>query len=158
MKMSCHSQRALPILKSMLLLLLAGLTASAVFAQAPTSRAVPYYVSVFAGIPGEASNSYPYTIGVACPSGKIPTTIYGDGCLASEAVFYAPYAIVFDAAGNAYIADTDSSGNFGFIRKVDAVTGIITQFVGGLTGAVTSPSTGPCTNYTDGTHTGPDPA
>jgi sugar lactone lactonase YvrE len=51
----------------------------------------------------------------------------GDGGPAIEAYLYYPAGVSVDAAGNLYIADT---GN-GRIRKVDAVTKIITTIAGG---------------------------
>jgi hypothetical protein len=135
-------------------LLVIGLLASAMFAQTP--RSIPYTTSVFAGIANESSNNNPYTAGQACPSGKISVDTLGDGCLASEAVLYQPWAVVFDSAGNAYIADTNA-GSYSYVRKVDATTGVISLFAGGLGGVVATP--GPCGSYSDGNgHTGGDPA
>ncbi len=57
----------------------------------------------------------------------------GDGGPASAARLAAPSDIAFDAAGNAYIADTANHR----IRKVDAATGIISTYAG------TFSSTGP---------------
>jgi uncharacterized membrane protein len=114
--------------------------------------------SLFSGIPNQNSANNPYTVGQTCPSGggKTATDAYGDGCLASEAVLYQPWAIVFDSAGNAYIADTNA-GSYSYVRKVDATTGIITLFAGGLSGVVASP--GPCGSYNDGNgHSAADPA
>lgn len=51
----------------------------------------------------------------------------GDGGPATEAVLASPFDIVFDKVGNLYIADTNNHR----IRKVDAVTGIITTIAGG---------------------------
>ena len=124
-----------------------------------TPRVIPYMTSVFAGIPGQSTGTAPYAVGAACTngstsSGNTAVDKYGDGCLATEAVLYMTYAIVFDSAGNAYIADADAAG-FSFVRKVDAVTGVISMFAGGLSATV-SPS--PCASYSDGVHpAGPDP-
>ena len=54
----------------------------------------------------------------------------GNGGLATSASLYPP-AIAFDAAGNLYIVDTDSSS----IRRVDHTTNIITAFAGNGTAA-----------------------
>jgi hypothetical protein len=123
-----------------------------------TPKAIPYMTSLFAGTPGANAGTNPFTVGQACPSGggKTATDIYGDGCLATEALLYEPWAVVFDSLGNAYIADTNPA-SYAYVRKVDAVTGVITMFAGGLTSSVVTP--GPCVNYTDGSgHTGADPA
>src|SRR5258708_3914865 len=53
----------------------------------------------------------------------------GDRGLAVNAVLRTPYAVVLDAAGNLFIADT----NNGRVRRVDARTGIITTYAGGGT-------------------------
>jgi sugar lactone lactonase YvrE len=50
----------------------------------------------------------------------------GDGGLAIDAEFSAPYGITLDKAGNIYIADE-------YMRKIDISTGIITNFAGGGT-------------------------
>ncbi len=50
----------------------------------------------------------------------------GDGGLATEACLYIPASIVFDLYGNLYIADAGNSR----IRKVDAVSGIISTIAG----------------------------
>lgn len=66
---------------------------------------------------------------------------YGDGCLATKAILEGPTDVVFDSAGNMYIADYfeyDSHGAtfYSFIRKVSAATGIITTVAGEVTGTV----------------------
>jgi sugar lactone lactonase YvrE len=118
------------------------------------AKAVPYMTSLFAGTPNQNSANNPYTPGQACPSGKIAVDTYGDGCLATEAVLYQPWAVVFDSAGNAYIADTNAA-SYAYVRKVDAYTGVISIFAGGLNATV-SPS--PCSAYSNGAGTGADPA
>lgn len=52
----------------------------------------------------------------------------GDGGLATAARLDAPEGVALDAAGNLYISDTGNQ----IIRKVDAVTGIITTYAGKL--------------------------
>lgn len=54
----------------------------------------------------------------------------GDGGPAIAAELCDPWGIDLDSAGNLYIADTDSNR----VRKVDAVTGIITTVAGGSGG------------------------
>jgi sugar lactone lactonase YvrE len=51
----------------------------------------------------------------------------GDGSLATRATLKSPTAVAVDAAGNVYIADRENN----LVRKIDAVTGIITRFAGG---------------------------
>jgi len=51
----------------------------------------------------------------------------GDGGLATNASLFNPLGISIDAFGNFYIADTDNNR----IRKVNAITGIITTVAGG---------------------------
>lgn len=51
----------------------------------------------------------------------------GDGGVAVSATFSNPSGVATDAAGNIYIADEYN----GRVRKVDAVTGIVTTFAGG---------------------------
>jgi hypothetical protein len=137
-----------------MVVLVVALTGAIAFGQNPSSRSIPYMTSVFAGTPGQSTAANPYNVGQGCPSGggKIAMDIYGDGCLATEAVLSTPYAVVFDSAGNAYVADYDPAG-FSFVRKIDAVTGVISMFAGGMSGT-SSAYNGPCAGYIDG----PDPA
>lgn len=58
--------------------------------------------------------------------GYIPPGFSGDGGLASAAELNLPRAIVLDATGNIYLTDTYNHR----IRKIDAVTGIITTIAG----------------------------
>jgi len=128
-----------------------------------TAKAIPYMTSLFAGIPNESSANTPYIPGTPCPSGggKIALDKYGDGCLATESVMYETYAVVFDSGGNAYIANYDPAG-FSFVQKVDAISGVISLFAGGLSGTTTGGyyGEGPCGLYYDPTtnNFGPDPA
>ncbi len=59
----------------------------------------------------------------------------GDGGAATLATLQAPYGLVFDGAGNLYIADAGSS----LVRKVS--NGIITTFAGGGSGGDGGPAT-----------------
>ncbi len=64
-------------------------------------------------------------------AGKGETGFSGDNGPATEATFFNPFSIDFDTAGNLYLTDTNNNR----IRKVDAVTGIITTIAGtGTTG------------------------
>ncbi len=50
----------------------------------------------------------------------------GDGGLATAAIVSSPYGVVFDAAGNMFVSE-----EFGHrVRRVDAVTGVITTYAG----------------------------
>ena len=66
----------------------------------------------------------------AAPPVDIITTIAGggarDGGLATDALTNSPRKVVFDSAGNLYFADARNSR----VRKVDAVSGIITTVAG----------------------------
>ncbi len=66
-------------------------------------------------------------------AGDGATVSAGDGGLATAASFRNPFGIALDAAGNLYISDrgrnSSSSGGHN-IRRVDALTGIITTFAG----------------------------
>jgi sugar lactone lactonase YvrE len=64
------------------------------------------------------------TISLAAGTGIIGAT--GNGGLAIDAQLYTPQRIAVDSAGNLYIAD---SYNY-VVRKVDAITGIITVYAG----------------------------
>ncbi|MDB5101062.1 MAG: repeat-containing protein [Cyanobacteria bacterium RYN_339] len=61
----------------------------------------------------------------------------GDGGPSQQAQIYQPRSITFDSAGNMFFADSEKDTNFHTVRRVDAVTGIITTVVGqaGLPGA-----------------------
>ncbi len=72
------------------------------------------------------------TTGTGCTG---ETDAFGDGCLATQALIY-PFTVFVDAHGNIYFTDYGLSR----IRRVDAVTGIITSVAGGGSG---------CPNQTD---------
>jgi sugar lactone lactonase YvrE len=59
-------------------------------------------------------------------AGTGPATYTGDGGPAVNATLNAPYAMAIDSLGNLFIADGENS----VIRRVDAVTGIITTVAG----------------------------
>src|SRR3990172_5107629 len=50
----------------------------------------------------------------------------GDGAAATSAQLYFPYGVAVDGAGNVFIADTFNHR----VRRVDAVTGLISTFAG----------------------------
>jgi sugar lactone lactonase YvrE len=95
-------------------------------------------------------------LGVSIPSGNIANvagtyntnTSTGDGGAATSATFTTSVAgnnLAVDAAGNLYISDGSGNTNAHRVRKVDHSTGIISNFVGGLTAGHTG-NGGP---YTD---------
>jgi hypothetical protein len=53
----------------------------------------------------------------------------GDGGLATNATMGRPYGLYADPLGNVYFADVDNNR----VRRIDAITGIITNFAGGGT-------------------------
>lgn len=99
--------------------------ASSSKASAQTApQLLPYQLSLVAG-GGSA-----VTAGATCPSGKVATDAYGDGCLATEVLLDAPRYVTADSKGNVFISD---SGN-ALIRRIDATTGVITLIAGGASG------------------------
>jgi len=68
----------------------------------------------------------------------------GDGGLAGVARLDTPFGVVFDATGNAFIADTLNNR----VRRVDAVTRVITTYAGNGTNTVASGDGGPATSAT----------
>ena len=126
--------------RTLLPLALAALTGfwpSAVAQTAP--QLLPYTVRLIAG-----GGTAVYASGATCPSGLKSTDAYGDGCLATEielgntaAGANTPGArsAVADAGGNVFFTDY----NDGLVRRVDAVTGIVTAVAGG---AASSPGSG----------------
>ena len=112
------------------ILAIAGLAifSSSMSAQVVAPQLLPYTSKLIAG-GGTATPSYPGT----CASGFTPTDKYGDGCLGTEIVLGTgastpgPRSAVGDAAGNVYFTDYAN----GLVRRVDALTGIVTAVVGG---------------------------
>src|SRR6202043_2768980 len=94
--------------------------ASLTFGQTgPTTTAPIYNASIVAGIPTGLSQ--------------------GDGGLSQFGVLSLPQGIIVDSSGNIFIADNNSSR----IRRIDAVTGILTTFaLNPLGSACTLPGTG----------------
>lgn len=72
---------------------------------------------------------------VTSVAGTLPTVSHGsyggDGALATNAQLDSPAGVVTDNVGNLYIADMNNN----LVRRVDAVTGIITTVAGTTTGA-----------------------
>jgi hypothetical protein len=109
-------------------------------AQSLAPQLLPYTVKLIAG-----GGTAVIASGATCPvSGFKSTDAYGDGCLATEIELGntasggttpgARYAVV-DAGGNVFFTDY----NNGLVRRVDAVTGIVTAVAGG---AAASPASG----------------
>jgi len=66
------------------------------------------------------------SLGSATRCAIFPSPPCGDGGLATEASLNTPEAVAFDAAGNLFIADHFAER----VRRVDALTGIITTVAG----------------------------
>lgn len=109
------------------------LAATAACASAQTApQLLPYTAKLIAG--GDAAATF--TVGQTCPQAGAPNTAtdtFGDGCLANEINFgtgtQGPRYAIADSAGNVFISDYTN----GLVRRVDAITGIITAVAGGAT-------------------------
>ena len=119
---------------SSLLLLAVGVSAQ----TAP--QLLPYTTKLIAG--GGATATF--TVGQICPVASAPYTAqdkYGDGCLATEVQLAStdsgPRHAAVDVYGNVFLGDYSA----GLVRRVDAVTGIITA-VGGNALLTASPASG----------------
>lgn len=55
----------------------------------------------------------------------------GDGGPATSAVLGSPFRITVDSAGNVYLRDGDPNSAYFVVRRIGAITGIITTIVGG---------------------------
>jgi hypothetical protein len=110
-------------------------------AQAQTApQLLPYTSRLIAG-----GGSATIASGATCPvSGLTSTDAYGDGCLATEiqignvatgASTPGARAAVADANGNVFFTDYQNA----LVRRVDAITGIVTAVAGG---AASSPASG----------------
>jgi hypothetical protein len=123
-----------------------ALSASGLLAQTAPSL-VPTISKLIAG----GGTSVPAKGGLCPVSGYIATDAYGDGCLATEvllgtsAAAPGPRGAVADTSGNVYFSDYPN----GLVHRVDAITGIMTAFVGG-------PTSSPAANATCGTLTSTD--
>jgi hypothetical protein len=108
---------------------LAGLCSSASAQTAP--QLLPYTSKLIAGSGTTAIGS-----GATCPvSGFKSTDAYGDGCLATEVQLVSPRYAIADKNGNIFFSDY----NNGLVRRVDAVSGVVTAVAGG---ASSSPASG----------------
>lgn len=115
-------------------LLLAALSVGAVFASAQTApQLLPYTSQLVAG-----GGTQTTATGGTCPSSGLKATdSYGDGCLATEIQIG---NVASGSAGGARAAVADAGGNVfftdytaGLVRRVDAVTGVVTAVAGGTT-------------------------
>ena len=114
---------------SLLTCLAASFTSAAYAQTAP--QLLPYTAKLIAG--GAASSP---GMGATCPvSGNTSTDAYGDGCLATEIQLVSARYAIADSAGNIFFSDYTN----GLIRRVDAVTGVVTAAGGG---AAASPAQG----------------
>jgi hypothetical protein len=85
---------------------------------------LPYTAKLIAGGGPVAT----YSAGGTCPvSGYPETDTYGDGCLANEIVLVSARYAIADSSGNIFFSDYTN----GLVRRVDAVTGIVTAVAGG---------------------------
>ena len=99
----------------------AGLCSSALAQTAP--QLLPYTSKLIAGGGTTAIGS-----GATCPvSGFKSTDAYGDGCLATEVQLVSPRYGIADKNGNIFFSDY----NNGLVRRVDAVSGVVTAVAGG---------------------------
>jgi sugar lactone lactonase YvrE len=64
-------------------------------------------------------------------AGQSTSSYSGDGGLAKAAAFINVRDIVIDSAGNLYISDGNTAAAGNVVRRIDAVTGIITTYAGG---------------------------
>jgi hypothetical protein len=113
-------------------LALVGIGFNAMAQTAP--QLLPYTVKLIAG-----GGTTVIAANASCPvSGKISADAYGDGCLATEIEIgntatgvNTPGArsAVADAGGNIFFTDY----NNGLVRRVDALTGVVTAVAGGAT-------------------------
>jgi hypothetical protein len=106
-----------------------GLLSSARAQTAP--QLIPYTVKVVAG-----GGTAAIAAGAACPSsGLTATDAFGDGCLATEIQLTSPRYAIADSAGNIFFSDYTAS----LIRRIDALTGVVSLVAGG---AATAPAAG----------------
>ncbi len=102
---------------------LAGFSSSASAQTAP--QLLPYTSKLIAG-----SGTTAIASGATCPvSGFKSTDAYGDGCLATEVQLVSPRYAIADKNGNIFFSDY----NNGLVRRVDAVSGVVTAVAGGAT-------------------------
>jgi len=133
--------------------LFAGFAYSSAQAQVVAPQLLPYSVKVIAG--GGTAGAAGWTAGKTCPvSGFTSTDIFGDGCLATEIAVTGPRTAVTDAIGNVFFTDYTlgaygSNYSNGLIRRMDAITGVVTAVAGGVF-ASASPQSGAYCSGTSG--------
>ena len=118
-------------------------------AQTSAPLPLPNTFSTVAGSSNGAAGATGFTVGGACSPGSpyTATDVYGNGCLATQAVFGPDMmdGIHVDGQGNLYITDYDNNWTgtaVGMIRRVDAKSGVITMVMGnGLNNAGTTCAT-----------------
>ena len=117
----------------------AGLCSSASAQTAP--QLLPYTSKLIAGSGTTAIGS-----GATCPvSGFKSTDAYGDGCLATEVQLVSPRYAIADKNGNIFFSDY----NNGLVRRVDAVSGVVTAVAGGATASPAAGATCGANTSTD---------
>ncbi len=118
---------------------LASFSGSAFAQTAP--QLLPYTSKLIAGSGTSAIGS-----GATCPiSGFKSTDAYGDGCLATEIQLVSPRYAIADKNGNIFFSDY----NNGLVRRVDAVSGVVTAVAGGASASPASGTTCGANTSTD---------
>jgi hypothetical protein len=121
------------------LVALAGFCSSGSAQTAP--QLLPYTSKLIAG-----SGTTAIASGATCPvSGFKSTDAFGDGCLATEIQLVSPRYAIADKNGNIFFSDY----NNGLVRRVDAVSGVVTAVAGGATAS-------PASGVTCGSNTSTD--
>ncbi len=114
--------------------LMVGLVLIGPVGQAQTSAplVLPNTLSTVAGSSNGTAGASGFTVGAACSPGSPykATDVYGDGCLATQAVFGTDLqdGIRVDGQGNLYIVDINNNWantSVTLVRKVDAKSGIV---------------------------------
>ena len=102
------------------------------YAQTAAPIVLPNTLTTVAGSANGTAGVSGFTVGGACSPGSPykATDIYGDGCLATQAVFGTDLqdGIRVDGQGNLYIADVNNNWantSITLIRRVDAKSGIV---------------------------------
>lgn len=124
-----------------LALIALGGFAPAASAQTTTPQLLPYTSKLIAG--GGPTATFTVSPTVYCPQAGAPYTAadkYGDGCLANEIQLTGPRYAIADSLGNVFISDYTN----GLVRRVDAITGIITAVAGSATVTSTPGKNAPC--------------
>jgi hypothetical protein len=117
-----------------LLAVVVVLAASAGYAQVAPPRLLPYIETIAAGSSNSACSLVTYPSSVTTVGVPVHAYCHGDGwpATSSSVTFNAAYATVVDSMGNLFFAAVD-----GTVRRVDAVTGTVSTYVGGVqTGSI----------------------